>query len=101
MTDSLAPSSIWNGTPVADSRWTFQQLHVLRAQGGDPELCATGTIARRAKVHPEDWTRPAPIIRTELPCLAVTRDRKRAKLVTPAGATQWFDIVEWKGPRNA
>lgn len=93
----IKPSSLWQGNPVAGSRWTQEQLSVLATSGvSDPERCAVGTIERRARSNDENWTMPPPLVRTDLPCLAVTRDRKRGKLVTPAGATSWLDIVAWQ-----
>jgi len=95
--ERITPSSLWQGRAVDGSRWTAAQLAALRKEGvPDPERCPVGIISRRAAVNESDWTRPPPVIRTELPCLARSRDHRRGKLVLPAGAVQWHDITDWR-----
>jgi hypothetical protein len=90
----ITPSSLWQGNEVAGSRWTAEQLTVLSRAGiKDPENVATATVLRRPAYNQEDWTMPAQPVPHVVPRLAVTRDRRRAKVVTPAGATQWLDVV--------
>lgn len=92
MTESIAPSSLWHGTPVEGSRWTYQQIQVLMKEGRDPVLVPTATILLRPRVNPDDWTMPPKVEAIVLPRLAIARNGKRAKIITPAGATQWLDI---------
>ena len=59
--------------------------------GRDPAVVSTATILRMPAPRPGDWvTRPVPVV---LPRLAISRDGKRAKIITPAGAVQWMDIT--------
>ena len=93
MTGVITPSSLWQGSPVAGSRWTREQLGALAREGvQSPERVATAAIERRAKVHPENWTLPPPIERLVLPRLALNRAGTRAKVVLPAGAVQWIEV---------
>lgn len=89
----VTPSSNWQGTAQAGSRWTVQQVAVLMERGLDPVSPPTATIARRAKVNPDDWTMPPPVERIELPRLALSRDGKRAKVVLPSGWVDWMGVA--------
>ena len=87
----ITPSSLWQGTPQPGSRWTVEQTNVLMKAGRDPAVVQTATVRRGYHRRPGDWM-STPVLLT-LPRLAISRDGKRAKIVTPAGAVQWMDIV--------
>lgn len=94
MTEIITPSSIWQGTRAPSSRWTVEQLRKLAAEGvAEPERVATATITRTPRVNAENWTLPPQPVPYVLPRLAVTRTGRRAKVVTPAGAAVWLDVV--------
>ncbi len=93
MTETITPSSLWQGTPHATSRWTVEQLAALMKEGRDPVSVSTATVLRTPRVNAANWTMPPRPVSVVLPRLAITRDGRRAKIITPAGATQWLEIV--------
>jgi len=93
MTQAITPSSLWQGTPHPTSRWTVEQIGTLMKEGRDPVSVPTAAVLRRPRQNPDDWTMPPKAVELVLPRLAITRDARRAKIITPAGATQWLDIV--------
>ena len=93
MTETVTPSSLWQGTPHPTSRWTVEQLSALAKEGRDPLYVSTATVLRTPRVNASNWTMPPKPVAYELPRLAITRDGRRAKIITPAGATQWLEIV--------
>ena len=93
MTEVRTPSSLWQDTPHPTSRWTVQQLSALMKEGRDPVLVPTATILRRGRDTLANWPMPPKPVSLVLPRLAITRDGRRAKVITPAGATQWLEIV--------
>lgn len=92
MTMVCTPSSNWQGTEQDGSPWTVQQVSVLMKLGKDPLIVRTATVLRAGEITHENWTMPTPKVRVELPCLAITKDGKRAKVVLPSGWTQWMEL---------
>jgi hypothetical protein len=93
MTEVITPSSQWQGDQVEGSRWTTGQIHALRQAGRNPDTVATATVLRRPRVNAENWLMPPVPVRHVLPRLAITRDGRRAKVITPAGAVIWMEIA--------
>ena len=89
----ITPSSLWQGDRAAGSRWTTGQIHALRQAGRNPDTVATATVLRTPKVNPDNYLMPPVPVRHVLPRLAVTRDGRRAKVITPAGGVQWLEIA--------
>lgn len=85
-----------NGNGVAEpgSRWTRQQLAALTREGlQNTERCAVAVVSQLEAAHEEDWTLPPLRRRVTLPRLAITRDGRRAKVITLAGAVTWTEVA--------
>jgi hypothetical protein len=93
MTMVCTPSSNWQGTEQDGSRWTTQQVSVLMKMGKDPLVVRTATILRAGEVDAVNWFMAPPKVEVVLPCLMVTKDGKRAKVVLPSGWTQWMELA--------
>jgi hypothetical protein len=92
MTMVCTPSSNWQGTEQDGSRWTVQQVSVLMKLGKDPLVVRTATVLRNGETTQANWTMPPPKVRVELPCLAIRKDGKQAKVILPSGFTQWMEL---------
>lgn len=91
---TITPSSLWQGTLVEGSRWTREQLKVLAEVGiTNPEHVAIATVLRTPRFNRENWTMPPRPVEHVVPRLAVTRDGRRAKIITPAGKVDWLEVA--------
>lgn len=91
---STVPVADNGNEAAAGSRWTRAQLAALGREGvEDAERCAVATISRPVPPHEDDWTLPPVRQRVAVPRLAVTRDRRRARVVIPNGLVCWTEIA--------
>lgn len=106
----------WVGTPDKPSRWTRQQNATLRreldlARASDDRR-ARAVIARLRDLervetfeHRQPMGRTAngrPIVEKHLcPCLATSRDGKRALIVAPGGDKLWVDTAQPSASHDA
>lgn len=90
----VAPSApdTWHGTAAPGSRWTYQQHAVLKAEGIPPELVKTATVGVQVQ-NKLNWAMPTQTRPVLCPRLAITRNGRRALIITPAGDKLWKDIV--------
>lgn len=92
MTMVCTPSSNWQGTEQDGSRWTVQQVSVLMKLGKDPLVVRTVTVMRSGPDTQANWPYPPPKVAVALPCLAVRKDGKKAKVILPSGWTEWMEV---------
>ena len=90
----VAPSQHdpWHGTPAPGSMWTYQQLAALKEAGILPEAIKTATVGVQVQ-NTLNWAMPPQTRPIVCPRLAVTRNGRRALIITPAGDKLWKDIV--------
>lgn len=89
----LNPSRIspWHGTPAAGSRWSIEQIAVIKAERKDPDTVSTAWITLMVHVG-GDRSRAAVSRDLLVPTLARTRRGNRALIVTPGGHKIWKDV---------
>lgn len=88
---SVTPSKTtpWEGTPVEGSRYTAQQLAIMKAE----RPTWIGFKVREVKLtYPgaTQWTPPT-VVFVPCPIIAWTKDRKRVLVIAPGGDKLWMD----------
>lgn len=88
----VAPSQPdpWHGTPAPGSRWTYQQIAKLKAEGRDPDTVRSCTVGVETQ---NDWAMPPQRKPILCPMLTKTKSGARALIITPAGDKIWKDIL--------
>lgn len=90
----ITPSNIspWEGTPVEGSRYTAEQVRVMKAERSQwtsfTDRPVTLHAARTGLWEPD----PRPIV-APCPIIAWTKNRTRVLIITPAGFKQWIDAT--------
>jgi hypothetical protein len=86
----VAPSrhDPWHGTRAQGSMWTAEQLATLERLNLDPVRVKRCQVPLQVETR-ANWTMPPDTVRILCPELARTRDKKRVKIITPAGDLAW------------
>jgi hypothetical protein len=89
----ITPSNIspWEGTPVEGSRYTAEQLRMMKAERPDWTRFTDRPVTLRGEPTSR-WEPPVTIV-APCPIIAWTKNRTRVLIITPAGFKQWADAT--------
>jgi hypothetical protein len=96
----ITPSKIsaWEGTPVEGSRYTRQQLHVMKQERPNWTRFSDRPVTLSAQ--PTSLWEPAEQIVVMCPIIAWTKDRARVLIIAPAGDKIWIAAPDAKKGRT-